>query len=340
MNSGREGYLTLGKMYTLEEDVKSLSVNTDDIVSLVGHMDGYWANRFKFPTIVEKPRELSKEDFSVGAQVEIIGNINGHCFKVGHIGFVTKISGTTCVVDGKNTDGNVRFVDMKLTGKTLSLDSTDLKGNFFGDITSRLEVNDKVYLREDSRWFNVLAGEYSNNPQNMIGTVTDVAQRPETDYSVKVQWSNGRLNTYRRVDLNKVNPAVTGLVRKGTQKLTIECVQEKSKITVTGYSIDLTKPEESKMAQVERKVVNVQLIDQDAGLPVEHSLVHDFGAILTEDSHSTTIQQLIVEHPVAQFITEHNAVRAKQVNLDILNRTGNEVFLQPVKLKDLTWKIQ
>src|SRR5690606_10931317 len=48
------------------------------------------------------------------------------------------------------------------------------------------------------------------------------------------------------------------------------------------------------MSNTQRRVVNVVLIDPDQGLPVEHSQVHDFGQIVTEDDDATTIQELIM----------------------------------------------
>lgn len=113
----------------------------------------------------------------------------------------------------------------------------------------------------------------------------------------------------------------------------------KGKASVLNNDLSTTK-EEVNMSQVTRKVVNVQLIDQDAGLPVEFSLVEDFGSIITEDDQTTIIQQLIVDNDLKALIDLHNAVRVEQVDLDIQKRTGHTVKLQPIKLKDLTWIIK
>ena len=89
----------------------------------------------------------------------------------------------------------------------------------------------------------------------------------------------------------------------------------------------------------QRKLVTVNLWDDDGALEVEHSLVHSFTNVLTEDDQSTTIQQLIVDQDVKGVIEKHNAKRVKQVNRDIQNRTGKKVNLEPVKLKNLRWEI-
>ena len=89
-----------------------------------------------------------------------------------------------------------------------------------------------------------------------------------------------------------------------------------------------------------RRTVTVQLIDPDKGLDVAEALVKDFGLVVTEDDDATTIQDLILEHDVAGAIADHNKKRAGLVNLDIKNRTGNEVKLDPVKLKQLKFIIK
>lgn len=93
------------------------------------------------------------------------------------------------------------------------------------------------------------------------------------------------------------------------------------------------------MPKQTRRIVNVALIDEDAGLDVSKSLVKDFGKHVTEDSDAILIQEIIMENELASVLRAHNGMRGKEINRDIKNRTGNEVKLDEVKLKDLTWKI-
>ena len=103
----------------------------------------------------------------------------------------------------------------------------------------------------------------------------------------------------------------------------------------------LNQQEESNMSnKVNRRVLNIQLLDNDAGLPVEHSLVAEFNGIVTEDDNQITLQELISTGEVAKHIEAHNKVRAEQVDQTILQNTGQTVKLRPVKLKDLTWNIK
>lgn len=93
--------------------------------------------------------------------------------------------------------------------------------------------------------------------------------------------------------------------------------------------------------KVSRSVVRVHLVDEDKGLDVSKSLVADFGTHIMEGSQADLIQEILMDSDanVQSKIRAHNAVRAKEVDLDIRQRTGNEVKLQEVKLKDLTWKV-
>lgn len=105
-------------------------------------------------------------------------------------------------------------------------------------------------------------------------------------------------------------------------------------------NINVNQQEESNMSnQVNRRVVTVNLLDNDAGLPVEHSFVGSWSEVVTEDSNEVTIQEIISTGQVKTLLEQHNEVRAAQVDLEILKRTGNSVNLRPVKLKDLTWKV-
>ena len=89
-----------------------------------------------------------------------------------------------------------------------------------------------------------------------------------------------------------------------------------------------------------RRIVRIELIDNDSGLDVQFSRVAVFNNIITEDDNATTIQEVIMNHAVAKKLAAHNLIREAQVNLDIQNRTGVTVNLLPVKLKQLTWVVK
>lgn len=96
----------------------------------------------------------------------------------------------------------------------------------------------------------------------------------------------------------------------------------------------------SNMANVTRNIIKVMLIDQDAGLDVSKSLVHDFGEHVVEGSIEDLKMQLAADNDINAILAKHNAVRVKETNIDILNRTGNKAKLLPRKLNEMTWKTQ
>lgn len=114
-------------------------------------------------------------------------------------------------------------------------------------------------------------------------------------------------------------------------------------VCIVRQTNDLTKQTEEKQTmsnKTNRRVLNIQLLDNDAGLPVEHALVAEFNGVVTEDNDQTTLQEIISTGEVAERIKVHNEVRSKQLDLAILKSTGQKVNLLPIKLKDLTWNIK
>jgi hypothetical protein len=99
---------------------------------------------------------------------------------------------------------------------------------------------------------------------------------------------------------------------------------------------------ETKMSNVNqqnRKVVNIQLLDNDKGLDVGHALVCSWGNLVVQSSNEATIRGLLLDGLVKDAIDNHNELRMEMVNRDILLRTGLSVNLLPVKLEDLTWVV-
>lgn len=109
--------------------------------------------------------------------------------------------------------------------------------------------------------------------------------------------------------------------------------------TVTQTNEIFNQQEEINMSNANRRVVNVKLLDNDSGLPVEHALVASFSNIVTEDSNDVVVQEILLSEDVAGAIEEHNGIREEQTDLEILKRTGSDVKLRPIKLKDLTWVV-
>lgn len=91
--------------------------------------------------------------------------------------------------------------------------------------------------------------------------------------------------------------------------------------------------------QTQRRTATVELFDDSPGLAAADALVATC-KVVTEDSDEATIRQVLLEKNFQWALEKHNIKRAGLLDEDILRRTGNEVNLRPVKLKDLRWSIK
>jgi len=97
--------------------------------------------------------------------------------------------------------------------------------------------------------------------------------------------------------------------------------------------------EETNMSNASnRRIVTVRVFDLDPALDVEHSLVHVFKDVVTEDTNDVTLTELLHTGKLVEPLAEHNKIRTAQDNKDILARTGKKVKLEPVKVKNLSFK--
>lgn len=294
--------------------------------------------------IVDKSDKTEDKRFKVGKWYKPKPEIWGyHYLTQGRYYEVTNIGG-----------GWVRVINDRelLNGYDESLLDVNSELDYNPATTKDLKVGDKVYLNPNSH-YAAIGARSNSNPIDIIGKIIHFRESHET---FNVSWDNGFSNTsYKSKDLILVKGLQTEVEEsridaRGMKSPPIRVevdsdasykVKVPSAITAVNIEgkINLnTTKEESKMA--ERKVVNVKLIDNDKGLDVQYSLVHDFGDVVTEDSDSTTIQELIINTNVLEILDLHNEIRRDQVDLEILQRTGNTVNLRDKKLKDLTWIIK
>lgn len=110
--------------------------------------------------------------------------------------------------------------------------------------------------------------------------------------------------------------------------------------TVKEETEEMREETEAMSNTITRRIVRIELIDNDRALEPEHSLVALFEDVVTDSDNNTTIQEVMIGCDMKSIIESHNQVRTSQVDLEILKRTGNRVNLQPIKLKDLTWIVK
>lgn len=128
-----------------------------------------------------------------------------------------------------------------------------------------------------------------------------------------------------------------GVDRSGT--ITVQLGGRLVEKSIEIKSNSINQQEESKMSNANnRRVLTVQVFDLDPALDVELSLVHVFKDVVTEDTNEVTLTELLHTGQLVVPLAEHNKKRVAQDNKDILSRTGKKVKLEPVKVKNLSFK--
>lgn len=96
---------------------------------------------------------------------------------------------------------------------------------------------------------------------------------------------------------------------------------------------------EDTMSDSTRKLVTVSIIDPSAGIEAADSLIKSLGEHVMDSDEGTLKLQLALDPSIklAEALASHNEKRSKITDLDILDRTGNEVKLRPLKIEELKW---
>lgn len=79
------------------------------------------------------------------------------------------------------------------------------------------------------------------------------------------------------------------------------------------------------------RVVKVYIADDDDNLKLEQRLLYTGDEKLTD----FTDQELFFEVPINDILKKHNDVRAKTVDKKASDKFGREIFLEPVRIRDL-----
>jgi len=85
--------------------------------------------------------------------------------------------------------------------------------------------------------------------------------------------------------------------------------------------------------------LKLTLIDNDGNLKPAERIVYQSEPIWSEHSDDKTIQQLLMTGTVAEQLEEHNKLRVKTIDKEILRQTGRDVMLEVVDIFDLKWQV-
>lgn len=116
-------------------------------------------------------------------------------------------------------------------------------------------------------------------------------------------------------------------------------VRFEGKVRAVEVQLTINQQEENIMSNVARRIVNIEVVDQDSALDVEDSVVVVKEKVVTQDSDEVTIREWLSTGELKEALEAHNKKRTDKVNRDILNRTGNKVYLEVIKVKDLTIRV-
>lgn len=84
-----------------------------------------------------------------------------------------------------------------------------------------------------------------------------------------------------------------------------------------------------------KRIVRVFIADADDNVPLEKSILHQTNEKVTDLND----QELFFELPIQELLTKHNAYRATIVDKKATQRLGKEVYLEPIKVRDLRMTI-
>lgn len=86
-----------------------------------------------------------------------------------------------------------------------------------------------------------------------------------------------------------------------------------------------------KLMTQNRRIVQVFIADPNENVPLDKSVLYTGDQKLTD----LTDTELYFEVPIAQLLADHNKARVTFLDKDATKRAGKDVFLDPVKIRDL-----
>jgi hypothetical protein len=99
-------------------------------------------------------------------------------------------------------------------------------------------------------------------------------------------------------------------------------------------TFEQTKPPKERkipMATQQRRIVQVFIADANDNVPMDQAVLFVGKAKFTD----LTDQELYFELPMKDILAKHNEARVKMLDKDASRKTGKDIFLEPVKIRDL-----
>lgn len=89
--------------------------------------------------------------------------------------------------------------------------------------------------------------------------------------------------------------------------------------------------EELERQQMATRLIRVFVLDPNENIKLEDRMIFSGKERLTD----LTDQELFFELPMGDILTKHNELRAKTMDKDRSSKMGKEIYLEPVRIRDL-----
>lgn len=84
-----------------------------------------------------------------------------------------------------------------------------------------------------------------------------------------------------------------------------------------------------------RRIVRIYIVDRTEDVPLEQAVLYTGAEKLTDLND----QELYFEVPVKDLLDKHNLLRATILNKKATERAGKDIFLDPLKIRDLVMSV-
>lgn len=95
--------------------------------------------------------------------------------------------------------------------------------------------------------------------------------------------------------------------------------------------ITIDTDKETTMEKEKTRLVRVIIIDPDENVPLEERILINEPEKLTD----LTNQELFFQYEIQKTLDVHNTVRAKIIDKKATEKAGKDIYLEPIKIRDL-----
>ena len=121
-----------------------------------------------------------------------------------------------------------------------------------------------------------------------------------------------------------------GMIGAAQQERRIAAKQPAFLVDVAPVGQGLNFPQRKEQAMAAR-IVKVFMADPDENIVLDKRILYTGDEKLTD----STDQELFFEIPIADLLTKHNALRCVTLDRKATAKTGKDVFLEPIRIRDL-----